>query len=87
MPDDLKEALAGAAEDYYHELNRVYTEEMNKVDALVKEGKVKESYLDKEALVQYEKAAAEVWDEVVGRGDPAVEKAMNLVKEWRKTLN
>jgi TRAP-type mannitol/chloroaromatic compound transport system substrate-binding protein len=85
LPDDLKKALADAAKDYFDALNDIYMQEMQKVDDLVKQGKVKLSYLDDACIKRHEEVAYEIWDEIAER-DPAAVEAVKLVKEWRKTL-
>lgn len=85
LPDDLKKAMAGAAEDYFHALNKVYAGELKKVDELVKEGKVINSPID-EACDEIHKAAAyKLWDKI-GARDEAAAKAIQMIKDWRKTL-
>jgi len=56
-----------------------------KVEALVKQGKLKLSYLDADCIKKHEAAAADLWDEIAKRGPSGVE-AIKLVKAWRKTL-
>jgi TRAP-type mannitol/chloroaromatic compound transport system substrate-binding protein len=85
LPDNLKEALRGAAKDYFDALNDIYMAEMKKVDELVKQGKVKLSYFDDDCIKKHEEVAAKLWDEIAKR-DPAAVEAIKLVKEWRKTL-
>lgn len=85
LPDDLKKALAGAAEDYYHKLLDVYVGEMKKVAELVKQGKVIKSVLDDACEKKHEEAAYKIWDEV-GARDAAAAKGIRMIKEWRKTL-
>lgn len=85
LPDDLKEALAGAAEDYFDILNNTYLKEYEKVDKLIKQGKVKLSVLDEECEKKHAETAYALWDKIAQR-DPSVAKAVELVKAWRKTL-
>ncbi|MDM8553198.1 TRAP transporter substrate-binding protein DctP [Desulfococcaceae bacterium HSG7] len=85
LSDDLKKALAGAAEDYFHALNKVYEGELKKVDELVKAGKVKNSPIDDACDKKHEEAAKKLWD-TIGARDPAAAKAINIIKDWRKTL-
>jgi TRAP-type mannitol/chloroaromatic compound transport system substrate-binding protein len=85
LPDDLKKALEGAAKDYFDALNDIYLAEMEKVDELVKQGKLKLSYFDDECIKKHEEVASKLWDEI-GKRDPAAVEAVKLVKEWRKTL-
>lgn len=85
LPDDLKEALKGAAADYFHLLNDAYMKEMEKVDELVKQGKVIVCELDEACQKKHAETAYKLWDEVGTRG-PAAAKAVQLIKDWRKTL-
>ena len=85
LPDDLKKALADAAEDYFNALNDLYMEEMKIVDKLVQEGKVTYVPLDEACEKKHEEAAYKLWDKVAER-DPSVAEAVQMVKDWRKTL-
>ena len=85
LPDDLKKALAGAAEDYFHALNKVYEGELKKVEELVKAGKVINSPIDAACDQKHEEAAKKLWD-IIGARDPAAAKAIKIMKDWRKTL-
>ncbi|MBC8246844.1 MAG: hypothetical protein H8E81_04595 [Deltaproteobacteria bacterium] len=85
LPDDLKKALATAAEDYYHKLLKIYVKEFQKVDALIKAGKVIKSPINAACDAQHETAALALWDQI-GKRDPAAAKAIGIIKDWRKTL-
>jgi TRAP-type C4-dicarboxylate transport system substrate-binding protein len=85
LHDDVKEALKGAAEDYFHALNDLYVEEMKKVDGLIKAGKVIENRLDEDCERKHAEAAAELWDKIAKR-DPVAAQGIQVVKDWRKTL-
>ena len=85
LPDDLKKALADAAEDYFNTLNDLYMEEMKVVDKLVKEGKVIYVPLDEACEKRHAEVAYELWDKIAER-DPSVAEAVQMVKDWRKTL-
>ena len=85
LPDDLKKALADAAVDYFNALNNLYMEEMKIVDKLVQEGKVTYVPLDAACEKKHEEAAYKLWDKVAER-DPSVAEAVQMVKDWRKTL-
>jgi TRAP-type C4-dicarboxylate transport system substrate-binding protein len=85
LPDDLKEALAGAAKQYFDDLLKIYADELAKVDALVKEGKVIRSPIDAACDKAHEEAAMALWDEIAKR-DAAAAEAIAITKEWRKTL-
>ena len=85
LPDDLKKALTDAAEDYFNALNDLYMEEMKVVDKLVQEGKVTYVPLDDACEKRHAEVAAELWDKIAER-DPSVAEAVQMVKDWRKTL-
>jgi TRAP-type C4-dicarboxylate transport system substrate-binding protein len=85
LPDDLKEALAGAAKQYFDDLLKIYADELAKVDALVKAGKVIRSPIDEACDEAHEEAAMALWDEIAKR-DAAAAEAIAITKEWRKTL-
>jgi TRAP-type mannitol/chloroaromatic compound transport system substrate-binding protein len=85
LPDDLKKALADAAEQYFHDLNKIYDSELKKVTELVKAGKVINSPIDDACDKAHEQAALKLWDEIGGR-DAAAAEAIGIIKGWRKTL-
>jgi TRAP-type C4-dicarboxylate transport system substrate-binding protein len=85
LPPDLKEAMAGAALDYFHALNKVYAGEMKKVAALVKAGKVINSPMDEACDRKCEEVALKLWSKIAERG-PAAAEAIEILKKWRKTL-
>ena len=85
LPDELKKVMATAAEDYFHKLLKVYVKELKKVDDLVKAGKIIKSEIDADCDAKHEAAALELWDQIAQR-DAAAAKAIDIIKEWRKTL-
>jgi TRAP-type C4-dicarboxylate transport system substrate-binding protein len=85
LPGNLKNALTGAAEDYFHKLLKVYVGELKKVDDLIKVGKVIKSPINAACDRKHEKAAMALWDQI-GQRDPAAAKAIDIIKDWRKTL-
>jgi TRAP-type C4-dicarboxylate transport system substrate-binding protein len=85
LPDDLKAVLTQAAEDYYHLLLKVYVAEMVKVAELIKAGKVIENPIDEACEGKHEEAAYKLWDEI-GARDPAAAEAIQMTRDWRKTL-
>ncbi len=82
LPDDLKEALKGAAEDYWHETVKRYGEEISIVEDMTKKGKLKECILDQACIMKHEEAAYRLWDELAAK-DEASAKAVQLFKKWR----
>jgi TRAP-type C4-dicarboxylate transport system substrate-binding protein len=85
LDDEAKAAMAGAALDYFNALNKVYAGELKKVDELVAQGKVINSPIDAACDKLHEEAAYKLWDKIAAR-DPAAAKAIQILKDWRKTL-
>ena len=85
LDDEAKAAMAGAAEDYFHALNKVYDGELKKVDELIAKGKVIKSPIDAACDKLHEEAAYKLWDKIAAR-DAAAAKAIQILKDWRKTL-
>ncbi|RLB43616.1 MAG: hypothetical protein DRH12_02505 [Deltaproteobacteria bacterium] len=85
LPKNLQQALLGAAEDYYHKLLDSYMVEYKKADDLVKAGKIKKCVLDAECDKKCAEVANKLWDKIAKR-DPAAAKAIEMIREWRKTL-
>ena len=86
LPDDLKKALADAAEQYFNDLNKIYDSELKKVAELVKTGKVINSPIDAACDQAHEQAALGVWQKIALR-DAAAARAIGIIMDWRKTLN
>jgi TRAP-type C4-dicarboxylate transport system substrate-binding protein len=82
LPDDVKAAVAGAAEDYWFELIRIHKEEFKKVDELIAQGKVIKSEMDEDLKKLHREKALVLWDEIAKR-DPAAAKAIDMIKKWR----
>lgn len=85
LPDDLKKVMATAAEDYFNKLLKIYAKELKKVDDLIKAGKVIKSPINAACDKKHEEAALKLWAEI-GKRDPAAAKAIQIIKDWRKTL-
>jgi TRAP-type C4-dicarboxylate transport system substrate-binding protein len=85
LDDEAKAAIAGAALDYFNALNKVYAGELKKVDELVAQGKVINSPIDAACDKLHEEAAYKLWDKIAAR-DAAAAKAIQILKDWRKTL-
>jgi TRAP-type C4-dicarboxylate transport system substrate-binding protein len=85
LSDDLKKALSDAAEQYFHDLNKIYEGELKKNAELVKAGKVINSPIDSACDKQHEEAAYQIWDKIAER-DAAAAKGIEIIKAWRKTL-
>ena len=82
LPDDLKVAMHKAAEDYWYATVDAYEKEMEAVDKLVQEGKVKVDVLDQDCRQKYADVAHKMWDEYA-KQDEASAKAIKMIKEWR----
>ena len=82
LPDDLKAALRGAAEDYWQMTIDGYDRELKIVEDMVKEGTVKVSWLDEEAQKKHAEEAYKLWDELASR-DEASARAIQMLKKWR----
>lgn len=82
LPDDLKAALAGAAEDYFHKTIEVYGGELDKVKDLVAKGEITESLMDEEFQRVANEAAWEIWD-MAAEADEASAEFIQIVKEWK----
>jgi hypothetical protein len=77
--------MADAAEDYFHKLNKIYDGELKKVEAMVKAGTVINSPIDEACDAKHEAAALKLWDQIAQR-DPSAAEAIEIIKNWRKTL-
>jgi len=82
LPDDLKEALAGAALDYFDKCNDAYGEQEEIVREKVKAGEITECLMDEEYERAADEAAYELWDKAVAE-DPASAELIKLIKEFR----
>jgi len=82
LPDDLKEALRGAALDYWYKTVSAYEQETLIVEDLVKKGVVKKCHLTDSCMKKHEEAALKLWDELAAR-DAASARAIALIKKWR----
>lgn len=85
LSDDLKKALSDAAEQYFHDLNKIYEGELKKNAELVKAGKVINSPIDAACDKKHEEAAYQIWDKIAQR-DAAAAEGIEIIKAWRKTL-
>ncbi len=79
---DQQKAVAAAAKIYWDELIKLHEGELAKVAKLVKEGKVKESWIEPACRKVHEEKALQLWGEIAKR-DPAAAKAIDLIKAWR----
>jgi len=82
LPADIKEALRGAAEDYWFITLDAYDKEMKIVEDMVKKGGLKECWLDQDSIDKHTEAAHILWDELASR-DAASAKAIQMIKKWR----
>jgi TRAP-type C4-dicarboxylate transport system substrate-binding protein len=82
LPDDLKAAMHAAAEDYWYATVKAYEKEMQAVEKLVQEGKVKVCMLDEACQQKYAEVAHQIWGELAQQ-DEASAKAIEMIKAWR----
>jgi TRAP-type C4-dicarboxylate transport system substrate-binding protein len=82
LSDDLKAAMHKAAEDYWHATVREYKKEIDSVEKLVAEGKIKVNVLDEACQEAYADVAHKMWEELAGQ-DEASAEAIKLIKAWR----
>ena len=82
LPDDLKGALKGAAEDYWQMCIDAYAKEMSIVEDMVKKGTLKKCQLNEEAIKKHAEEAYKLWDELAAK-DEASAKAIKLLRDWK----
>ena len=82
LPDDLKEALRGAAEDYWNDTTEVYGADLDAVYDIVDSGALTEVWLDDATLAECAKEAHVIWDKVAAR-DAACAEAIQMIREWQ----
>lgn len=82
LPDDIKEAIKGAAEDYFWATLKVYKGEVEKAYQLEKEGKLTIVELNQECKDKYNAMAKKILKEDIG-DDPATLKFVKIIKKWR----
>ncbi|MCF8126833.1 MAG: TRAP transporter substrate-binding protein DctP [Desulfotignum sp.] len=81
LPDDLKEVLKTAAENYWHATVAGYQKEVEMAEQMVKDGIIIKNYLEDEAIAAHKIAADAIWEEVAQR-DEASKKAIEMLKAW-----
>jgi len=79
LPDDLKEALAGAAEDYWNMSVTTYAAEVKRAEETPG---VEMSWLTDDTVDKWHEVAYAMWDELAVK-DAASAKAIQLLKAWR----
>jgi TRAP-type C4-dicarboxylate transport system substrate-binding protein len=82
LPDNLKEALHKAGEDYWYATVDAYENEIKIVEGLIEKGEVIVNELDDDCKEQYRIAAYELWDEMA-KQDAASAQAIQMIKKWR----
>jgi TRAP-type C4-dicarboxylate transport system substrate-binding protein len=82
LSDDLKAAMHKAGEDYWHATVQGYKKEIDVVEKLVAEGKIKVNVLDEACRKAYADVAYKMWEELAGQDEFSAE-AIKLIKEWR----
>lgn len=83
LPDDLKEVLKTAAQNYWNATVLGYQKEMEVAEKMVKEGTLIKNVLDADNISAHKTAARKIWEEVAQR-DPASKKAIELLKSWNQ---
>ncbi len=83
LPDDLKQVLKTAAQNYWHATVAGYQKELEAAEQLVKEGVIIKTVLDEEAIAAHKKAAEAIWEKVAQK-DEASKKAIELLKSWKR---
>lgn len=79
LPDNLKQALAGAAEDYWNMTVETYALEVKKAYEVPG---VEVCWMTEDTIAQWHEVAYGLWDELAEK-DPACARAIELIKEWR----
>jgi len=82
FPKEVQQALAGAGEDYWNATVNAYGKELQNIEALVKQGKLHEVWIDKDAHDAYWATAQKIWGELA-KQDEASAQAIALVRKWR----
>lgn len=85
LPDDLKKALADAAEDYFRKCNEVYGALDAEVRNMVKSGELIESLMDEEYQQKAEEEAYKLWEKAAAE-DPVSSELIKLIKEFKSKL-
>ncbi len=84
LPDDLKAALKGAAEDYFYKTIDVYGAQRDAVLEKVKTGEVIECQFDAESQSIADEAAHKVWDKAAAE-DPASAQLLKMIEQFMAT--
>jgi TRAP-type mannitol/chloroaromatic compound transport system substrate-binding protein len=82
LPEDLKEALTGAMEDYFYEVNDRFAEQEAIIQQKVAAGEIIESLMDEEFQHAADEAAYEIWDQAAAESEASA-KLIELIKEFR----
>ncbi|MFC1863170.1 TRAP transporter substrate-binding protein DctP [Thermodesulfobacteriota bacterium] len=82
FPDDIKQAIMGAAEDFFWVTVDAYKGEVEAAYQLEKDGKLTIVELDQECKDKYDAMAKKILNEEIG-DDPATIKAVDIIKKWR----
>jgi len=82
LPDDLKEAMKAAAEEYYYATVQGYKAELVAIKKMFKSGEVKLNVLDRSCQQQFQNKANAIWKQL-SKEDPASAKLINLVRKFR----
>ncbi|MFC1863549.1 TRAP transporter substrate-binding protein DctP [Thermodesulfobacteriota bacterium] len=82
LPNDLKKAIAGAAEDYFHKSNEEYDKLLSQVESKVKSGEIIKCVMDEGYHKAAYNEALKLWDEAA-KSDPASAALLKSIKKLR----
>ena len=82
LPEDLKDALKGAAQEYWQMCIDGYAKEISIVEDMIEKGTVKKCQLNEEAIKKHAEEAYKLWDELAAK-DEASANAIKLLRDWR----
>jgi len=82
LPDDLKQVVEDAADDYFWQQIDAFTAQQKEVYRMVAAGEVTENLMDEEYQRQADKEAYKLWDQAAAE-DPASAELIRLIKEAR----
>jgi TRAP-type mannitol/chloroaromatic compound transport system substrate-binding protein len=82
LPNDLKKAVAGAAEDYFHKANEEYEKLVAQVWGKVKSGEVIDSPMNDEYVKASYREARKLWDKAA-KEDPTSAALIKSIKKLR----
>lgn len=81
LPDALKEALEGAALDYFDKCNDIYNEQEELIREMANAGELIECVMDEEYERTADEVGRELW-EAAAAEDPVSAELIQLIREW-----